>query len=160
MTLRSSKMIIQARFLRLFAPDFHSNNPRWKENPLAGRRKGRLEAILEIPQWYDFCNMICESRLMDIDGILKKYKAKLQVGSLDTKKAAAPPTPPATPPPAAKPAPKAVAVVEEEKEEKEPLEQFGDMVPYADPSWYQTVRLPTTHPNASEQRNYARDESS
>jgi len=32
---------------------------------------------------------------------LKKYKGKLQVGVLDTKKvAAAPPTPPATPPPA------------------------------------------------------------
>merc|ERR1712000_384525 len=34
------------------------------------------------------------------ESILKKYKGKLQVGSLDTKKTAAPPTPPATPPPA------------------------------------------------------------
>ena len=38
------------------------------------------------------------------EGILKKYKSQLQVGSLDSKKqAAAPPTPPATPPPAAQP---------------------------------------------------------
>jgi len=33
------------------------------------------------------------------EGILKKFKGQLQVGSLDTKKTAAPPTPPATPPP-------------------------------------------------------------
>src|ERR1700749_4389249 len=33
------------------------------------------------------------------EGILKKFKGELQVGSLDTKKTAALPTPPATPPP-------------------------------------------------------------
>ncbi|TVY85786.1 putative cytochrome b5, partial [Lachnellula willkommii] len=33
------------------------------------------------------------------EGILKKFKPKLQVGSLDTKKNAAPPTPPASPSP-------------------------------------------------------------
>lgn len=26
-------------------------------------------------------------------------------------------------------------------EETEPFDAFGDIVPYADPSWYQTVRL-------------------
>lgn len=28
----------------------------------------------------------------------------------------------------------------EEKPESEALEQYGDLVPFADPSWYQTVR--------------------
>ena len=77
------------------------------------------------------------------DGILKKYKAKLQVGSLNTKKAAAPPTPPATPPPApakAAPAPAAAAAAEEDN--SEPLEPHGDQVPFADPVWYQGVRAP------------------
>jgi len=90
------------------------------------------------------------------DGILKKYKAKLQVGSLDTKKqeAAAPPTPPPSPPvpkeeavkPSAEsgavvpvPASGAVAAVEEESE---PLDPYGDLIPFADPSWYQGVRFP------------------
>lgn len=79
------------------------------------------------------------------ESILKKYQKQLQVGSLDTK--AAPPTPPATPPqkekelvkPSAEsgtvaPMPTAAAA-----EEAEALEQFGDLIPYADPSWYQTV---------------------
>lgn len=73
------------------------------------------------------------------DGILKKYKAKLQVGSLDTKKQAAPPTPPPSPP--AKEVVKAAAPtkVAEPEEDDEPLEPYGDLVPYADPSWYQSV---------------------
>ena len=83
------------------------------------------------------------------DGILKKYKSKPQVGSLDTK--AAPPTPPATPPPAekkevAKPRAEsgtlsAVPAKGVEKEEVETLEPFGDLIPFADPSWYQGVCL-------------------
>lgn len=72
-------------------------------------------------------------------GILKKYKGKLQVGSLDTKKAAAPPPPPPAPAPAAKPA-ATNAVAKIDKSQYEPLEEFGDLIPYADPSWYQTVR--------------------
>ena len=85
------------------------------------------------------------------EGILKKYKAKLQVGSLDTKKApAAPPTPPATPPAAKEkqevvkpvaesgtgsvaPGPAAATVL------AEPLEPFGDLIPFGDPSWYHGV---------------------
>lgn len=85
------------------------------------------------------------------EGILKKYKAQLQVGSLDSKpQAAAPPTPPATPPPAqekkelvepsaagpAAPSPGPAA------QPSEALDSFGDMVPYADPSWYQTYHSP------------------
>lgn len=85
------------------------------------------------------------------EGILKKYKAKLQVGSLDTKKAAAPPTPPATPPPAKEavkpqaesgavvPAPTAAA--KQVEEESQPLDPYGDLIPFADPSWYQGVCL-------------------
>jgi hypothetical protein len=81
--------------------------------------------------------------------ILKKYKSQLQVGSLDSKKAAAaPPTPPATPPPAEQekrvvpsaesgtvaPAPGPAA-----GEEAEALDPYGALIPYADPSWYQSV---------------------
>jgi hypothetical protein len=73
------------------------------------------------------------------EGILKKYKAKLQVGSLNTKKAATPPTPPATPPaPKAAPAPSAAPT---EQQQQEPLEPFGDQIPFADPVWYQGVCL-------------------
>ena len=82
------------------------------------------------------------------ESILKKYKSKLQIGSLDSKKQeAAPPTPPATPPPAAKKEsvkpqaePGVVAPVPTvDAEELEPFESFGALIPYADPSWYQSV---------------------
>ncbi|KAK5195279.1 hypothetical protein LTR99_002482 [Exophiala xenobiotica] len=80
------------------------------------------------------------------ESILKKYKGKLQVGSLDTKKTAAPPTPPATPPPQEKkekvvpqaesgtvaPAPGPGA-----QEDAEALDPYGDLIPFGDPSWYQ-----------------------
>lgn len=84
------------------------------------------------------------------ESILKKYQKQLQVGSLNTK--AAPPTPPATPPPQKKekevvkpsaepgvvaPQPSAAA------EEAEAMDPFGDLIPYADPSWYQSVSLST-----------------
>lgn len=81
------------------------------------------------------------------ESILKKYKKQLQVGSLDSK--AAPPTPPATPPqqekelvkPEANPgvvAPQPSA----EAEEAEALDPYGDLIPYADPSWYQSYHSP------------------
>ena len=80
------------------------------------------------------------------ESILKKYQKQLQVGSLDSK--AAPPTPPATPTAgkeivkpssehgvvAPQPGPAAEEVVEA-------LDPYGDLVPYADPSWYQSVSL-------------------
>lgn len=84
------------------------------------------------------------------EGILKKYKGQLQVGSLDSKKQAAPPTPPATPPPAAVETEKikpqaesgAIAAVpgKDAHEEKESMDPYGALIPYADPSWYQSVR--------------------
>lgn len=86
------------------------------------------------------------------EGILKKYKAKLQVGSLDTKKSAAPPTPPASPkeetvkPKAesgtvsAMPGKGAKQVVD--NTDAEALEPYGDLIPFADPSWYQGVCCP------------------
>ena len=61
---------------------------------------------------------------------MKKHKPQLQIGSLNTKE-------PAAPPPAPEPAKEA-----ETAEEPEPidlLDPFGDLVPFADPSWYQGV---------------------
>ena len=93
------------------------------------------------------------------ESILKKYKKQLQVGSLDSKaKEEAPPTPPATPP-AEKKAEHAALNMEKSVEpsaesgtvapmptegmeaysNSEALDQFGDLVPGADPNWYQTV---------------------
>jgi hypothetical protein len=85
------------------------------------------------------------------ESILKKYQKQLQVGSLDSKpKAAAPPTPPSTPPAEKRekivpqaasgtvvPAPGPAA-----EEEAEAMDSYGDMVPYADPSWYQSYHTP------------------
>lgn len=89
------------------------------------------------------------------EGILKKYKGQLQVGSLDTKKQEAPPTPPATPPPEEKKAkatdkvqPQAesgtVAPVptKDAEEAKESMDPYGAMIPYSDPSWYHGVSQP------------------
>ena len=87
------------------------------------------------------------------ESILKKYKSQLLVGSLDSNKSeGAPPTPPATPPPAEKEAeikeqvkPQAesgvVAAVpgKDVEEAKESMDPYGAMIPYADPSWYQSV---------------------
>lgn len=87
------------------------------------------------------------------ESILKKYRAQLLVGSLDSKKKeAAPPTPPATPPPAekkteakekVKPQAESGAVApvpgKDVEEAKESMDPYGAMIPYADPSWYQSV---------------------
>ena len=92
------------------------------------------------------------------ESILKKYKGQLQVGSLDSKKQeTAPPTPPASPP-----APQEKDAADLDKEAVKPsaesgtvapvpdkpahatsesLDPYGDLVPYADPSWYQGVSL-------------------
>ncbi|SMR52671.1 unnamed protein product [Zymoseptoria tritici ST99CH_1E4] len=83
------------------------------------------------------------------ESILKKYK-KLQVGSLDSKQAAEP-----TPPPSPKASSKEAVVPQAESgfiapapgpaaaaEIAEPLDAYGDLVPYADPSWYQTYHTP------------------
>lgn len=66
------------------------------------------------------------------------------VGSLDTKPMPEPKAEPALATPAPKPKPKAkptTAVVKAESpaETSEPLEPFGHLIPFADPSWYQGV---------------------
>jgi hypothetical protein len=85
------------------------------------------------------------------DSILKKYQKQLQVGSLDSK--AAPSAPPATAAPEKKAEKKDVVKPEANSgavapqptgaaiEESEPFDAYGDLIPYADPSWYQTVCL-------------------
>ncbi|KAL2013288.1 hypothetical protein VTN00DRAFT_813 [Thermoascus crustaceus] len=74
------------------------------------------------------------------EGVLKKYKGQLQIGSLNTKKVAAPPTPPATPP-AKQEAPKAGSSTAVTKPAAA-LDPYGDLVPFADPAWYQGYRSP------------------
>ena len=76
------------------------------------------------------------------EGILKKYKAKLQVGSLDSKPKAAEPAP--APKKAAAPKKPATATSTEaaKTDASEPLEAFGEQIPFADPSWYQNVSFP------------------
>lgn len=81
------------------------------------------------------------------EGILKKFKSQLQVGSLDTKKAAEPEPAPAPEPKKeiVKPAAESGAVVPtpaQDAEEVEALDPFGDLIPFADPTWYQGVCLP------------------
>jgi alkylation response protein AidB-like acyl-CoA dehydrogenase/predicted heme/steroid binding protein len=73
-------------------------------------------------------------------GILKKYQAKLQVGSLDTKVKTEPAKNPA-PPPAPKPAATA-GTTEPQREMADALEPFGEQIPYSDPSWYQGYHSP------------------
>lgn len=78
---------------------------------------------------------------------MKKYKKKLQVGSLDTKKVEEAPEPVKE---VAKPVAESGTVsaapgpdAEEELGELDPpLDAYGDLIPYADPNWYQTVHTP------------------
>ena len=63
---------------------------------------------------------------------------------MDTKKVVEPAPAPEPKKEAAKPAAKSGAVVPtpaEPAEEEDPLEPFGDLIPFADPAWYQGVRL-------------------
>ncbi|KAI1130613.1 acyl-CoA dehydrogenase/oxidase [Nemania abortiva] len=76
------------------------------------------------------------------EGILKKYKPSLQIGSLDSKPKPEPkpePTHEAKPSVTlAAPVPaKAAPVQSAPQEEAEALEQYGSQIPFADPSWYQ-----------------------
>jgi hypothetical protein len=82
------------------------------------------------------------------ESILKKFQPKLLIGSLDSKKVAAPApekksAPAATGEAAKKGTPvKPGAVSASAKETEElapPLDMFGDLVPFADPNWYQSV---------------------
>lgn len=65
---------------------------------------------------------------------MKKYKGQLQIGSLDSKKAAAP-----APAPAKKEAPKPKAPVAVSPTTGGAQEPYGDMIPFADPAWYHGV---------------------
>lgn len=71
------------------------------------------------------------------EGVLKKYQKQLLVGSLDTKPKPAPAPTPAPKKEAPKPKPAAAAAAP--AEEAEPLEPFGEQIPFADPNWYQGV---------------------
>lgn len=86
------------------------------------------------------------------ESILKKFQPKLKIGSLDSKKQAAPaPAPAKKSAPAAageagkkgtpvKPVAEAGTVSAAPTEDFDPpLDMFGDLVPYADPNWYQSV---------------------
>jgi hypothetical protein len=92
------------------------------------------------------------------ESILNKFKPKLQIGSLDSKKSAASTSEPEPESdkksaPAAigeatkkgtpiKPKPEAGTVSAEPTDDFDPpLDTFGDLVPYADPNWYQSVSL-------------------
>ncbi|KAF7562525.1 hypothetical protein G7046_g1599 [Stylonectria norvegica] len=82
------------------------------------------------------------------ESILKKWKPRLQVGSLDSKpKPKEAPKPEPIPGTVAikEPSPKVLAAAEKEassNEEAEALEAFGDQIPFADPSWYQSYHSP------------------
>ncbi|KAF2476595.1 acyl-CoA dehydrogenase NM domain-like protein [Lindgomyces ingoldianus] len=81
------------------------------------------------------------------ESILKKYQKQLQVGSLNTK--TAPPALPVAHPakkdvlkPSAEPGVVAPQPSEAAQEEAEALDPYGDLVPYADPAWYQSYHSP------------------
>ena len=109
---------------------------RWADSALAGGKKilTRVAGKDASKQFWKYHN----------EGILKKYKGKLQVGSLDSKKASAPPAEEKKETALAKPKAESGAVVPvpaaaPEREMLEALDPFGDLIPFADPSWYQGV---------------------
>ncbi|KAM0324896.1 hypothetical protein ACHAQA_007862 [Verticillium albo-atrum] len=76
------------------------------------------------------------------EGILKKYKAKLQVGSLDSKPKAVEPAPVAAAPQPTKAVVKAAPQAAAPTDESEPFDPYGSLIPFADPSWYQAFHSP------------------
>jgi hypothetical protein len=78
---------------------------------------------------------------------LKKYKGQLQIGSLDTKKAAEPAPAPAPAPKKAAPEPKPQSESSSSVTPPAtgvPQDPYGDLIPFADPSWYQGVSFATS----------------
>lgn len=80
------------------------------------------------------------------EGVLKKYRGKLQIGSLDSKKAAAAPPAPAPANEAPKPKPAAPAAAAPAAPAgpaaiSQAHDPYGDLVPFADPAWYQGVSV-------------------
>ncbi|OQE87120.1 hypothetical protein PENNAL_c0020G07244 [Penicillium nalgiovense] len=78
------------------------------------------------------------------EGILKKYKGQLQIGSLDTKKAAPAPPAPAPAPKKAAPEPKSTGSSSSVTPPATgvPQDPYGELIPFADPSWYQGYASP------------------
>ena len=72
------------------------------------------------------------------EGILKKYKSQLQIGSLNTKKVTPAPAPTRTTKQAVKPQPPASSDAVPAASAA-PQDPFGELIPFADPSWYQGV---------------------
>lgn len=77
------------------------------------------------------------------ESILKKYQAKLQVGSLDSKPKAEPKAEPAPRPEPAKAPAAPKPTTSSHDGDSEPLEPFGHQIPFADPAWYQNVSGPS-----------------
>lgn len=74
------------------------------------------------------------------EGILKKYKGQLQIGSLNTKKVAPAPAPAPAPKKAeSKPQPATLSSDVASPASAAPQDPFGELIPFADPSWYQGV---------------------
>jgi hypothetical protein len=129
--------------MRIIGTEVHWTSAGLLTRPIVLQRVGGKDASKQFWKYHN-------------EGILKKYKSQLLVGSLDSKQhAAAPPTPPATPPPA-EPAKEKVAVEPEPgtvapmpgkhaRKEVEALDSFGPLIPYADPSWYQSVCQQPVH---------------
>ncbi|EEH18077.2 hypothetical protein PABG_00640 [Paracoccidioides brasiliensis Pb03] len=72
--------------------------------------------------------------------VLKKYSAQLKVGSLDSKKVAAAPQPPPSPlatPPTVASSALENTVASRTTAPSHALAPYGDLVPFADPAWYQ-----------------------
>ncbi|KAL4796796.1 acyl-CoA dehydrogenase/oxidase [Aspergillus venezuelensis] len=77
------------------------------------------------------------------EGILKKYKSQLQIGSLDSKKAAAAEEPAAPAPVDTVPQPQAAEAVDvKSAKSEEVLDPYGELIPFADPAWYQGYHSP------------------
>ncbi|KKF93419.1 Acyl-CoA dehydrogenase [Ceratocystis platani] len=79
------------------------------------------------------------------EGVLKKWRPQLLVGSLDTKPKPAAPAPPAAaskPKPATPSTAVAKSSSSSHSEPSEALEPFGDQVPFGDPNWYQNYHSP------------------
>ena len=119
-------------------PPNPSNSANNTDNPSTGGKKilTRVAGKDASKQFWKYHN----------EGILKKFRGQLQVGSLDTKKAAAPePAPePKKEKQVVKPKAESVAVVPapaQDAEDAEPLDPYGDLIPFADPTWYQGVRI-------------------
>ncbi|KAL4763719.1 putative acyl-CoA dehydrogenase [Aspergillus foveolatus] len=76
------------------------------------------------------------------EGILKKYKSQLQIGSLDSKKAPEAPAPAAAATEAPKKPQAAQPVDVSSAQSAGPQDPYGDLIPFADPSWYQGYHSP------------------